>query len=370
MNILILSFYYPPDLSACSFRASALVKALVKQNSNVSITVLTTQPNRYNELSGHVSELETLGGVTIHRASLPAHRSGVCDQVRAYVSYARSARRIAKQGNWDVVVATSSRLMTAVLGAIVSRSVGAPLYLDIRDLFVDTIHDVFHPFLDFFLRPIFKRVEAFTFNSATRLNVVSEGFIPYVEQVAPGIKKSVLTNGVDKEFQFNYSDTEESLQRSGNRCVVLYAGNIGEGQGLHKIVPATAEQLGEKIQFRVIGSGGRIGQLRDQARALEKRTGVDNIEILPPVPRANLAKEYEAADILFVHLNDYEAFKKVLPSKIFEYAATGKPVIAGLAGYAATFVESESRRRDGVRTMRHLRVCRRIFSAAEIHSPR
>ena len=49
--------------------------------------------------------------------------------------------------------------------------------------------------------------------------------------------------------------------------------------------------------------------------------------------------EYKQADILFLHLNDYEAFTKVLPSKIFEYAATEKPIVAGVAGHAADFLK-------------------------------
>jgi hypothetical protein len=39
-----------------------------------------------------------------------------------------------------------------------------------------------------------------------------------------------------------------------------------------------------------------------------------------------------------MHLNDFDAFKKVLPSKIFELAAFDKPIIAGVGGYAAKFV--------------------------------
>jgi hypothetical protein len=45
--------------------------------------------------------------------------------------------------------------------------------------------------------------------------------------------------------------------------------------------------------------------------------------------------------VLFLHLNDYPAFRKVLPSKIFEYAALGKPIWAGVAGYAAEFLHQE-----------------------------
>ena len=51
--------------------------------------------------------------------------------------------------------------------------------------------------------------------------------------------------------------------------------------------------------------------------------------------------EYQSSDVLFLHLNDYPAFKKVLPSKIFEYAAMGKPVLAGVGGFAAQFIEEE-----------------------------
>ena len=42
--------------------------------------------------------------------------------------------------------------------------------------------------------------------------------------------------------------------------------------------------------------------------------------------------------ILFLHLNNLPAFRRVLPSKIFEYAAIGKPIVADLDGYSAKFM--------------------------------
>ena len=57
--------------------------------------------------------------------------------------------------------------------------------------------------------------------------------------------------------------------------------------------------------------------------------------------RKQLIEYYQSADILFLHLNNYSAFNKVLPSKIFEYAACGKPIVAGLSGYAAKFLKNE-----------------------------
>jgi glycosyltransferase involved in cell wall biosynthesis len=40
-------------------------------------------------------------------------------------------------------------------------------------------------------------------------------------------------------------------------------------------------------------------------------------------------------------LGALRAFEAVLPSKVFEYAALGKPVLAGVAGYAASFIRDE-----------------------------
>ena len=66
-----------------------------------------------------------------------------------------------------------------------------------------------------------------------------------------------------------------------------------------------------------------------------------NVEILKPINRFELIKHYQEADILFVHLNNYNSFKKVLPSKVFEYGATGKPILAGVSGFSAAFIKRE-----------------------------
>jgi glycosyltransferase involved in cell wall biosynthesis len=77
-------------------------------------------------------------------------------------------------------------------------------------------------------------------------------------------------------------------------------------------------------------------QIAEQLR--EDCEGLSNVQLLPPVSRDELIDAYKSADVLFLHLNDYEAFKKVLPSKIFEYAALGKPILAGVEGFAKDFI--------------------------------
>ena len=118
---------------------------------------------------------------------------------------------------------------------------------------------------------------------------------------------------------------------------VLYAGNLGAGQGLEDILPQLAERLAGRVAFTVIGAGGGCVALR---RALEARS-LSNVTLLPHQPREGLIAAYRTADVLFLHLNDMPSLTRVLPSKLFEYAATGKPIWAGVAGYAASFVGEE-----------------------------
>ncbi len=338
LRVLILSFYYSPDLSAGSFRATALVKALKKKlPKNSHIDVVTTSPNRYGTFSVNASEIEDTSGLHVRRITLPTHKNGMIDQSKAFLSYWRQVIRYVESRDYDLVLGTSSRLMTAILAARVAKNKNAILYLDIRDIFVDTIKDVLPKILALVVKPVFSRLEAWAIQRANKVNLVSEGFSDYFKMRYPCQRYSFFTNGIDAEFletPMNFS--LNGMEKSG-RLTVLYAGNLGAGQGLESILPGIAKEMRGRAVFRVIGDGGRKDALGSELALAE----IDNVVLLSPMKRDKLVEEYRNADVLFLHLNDYDAFKKVLPSKIFEYAATGKPVWAGVAGFAAKFIERE-----------------------------
>jgi len=337
MRLLILSFYYEPDLSAGSFRTTALVKALRERApSGTQIDVVTTLPNRYRTFLRSAAELETGAGCEIRRIPLPEHQSDIRGQSRAFVHFARAALAYVAEREYDVVFATSSRLMTAALGAWIARRKRAWLYLDIRDIFVDTIGELLPPFASAAARSAFSRVESWTMRRADRINLVSPGFGEYFHSRYGGCSFAWFTNGIDDEFLAAAPPAAARTPRDG-MATVLYAGNIGEGQGLHLILPSLAVALRGRARFLVIGDGGRRKAL-EEALA---RAGADNVELRAPVPRDELIRAYRAADVLLLHLGRHVAFEKVLPSKVFEYAALGKPLLAGVAGYAARFIREE-----------------------------
>jgi glycosyltransferase involved in cell wall biosynthesis len=331
MRILMLSFYYPPDLSAGSFRARSISEALAsKMKPDDTLDIVTTRPNRYATYTETAPETEQHKSIFIRRVYVPKHKSGMFDQSIAYLKYAKGAWKNTQGKNYDLVIATSSRLMTAFLGAKIAKRHNCPLYLDIRDIFTDTLKDVLagSPLLSFL--PIFRGIERYTTHSARCINLVSKGFREHFENISPQAHFTYYPNGVDEEFiEYDYTKKIASKKK-----VILYAGNIGEGQGLHNIIPSVAAKLHNNYEFLVIGDGGMRGELESQL----KQNNVQNVSILDPVPREKLLEYYKNADYLLLHLNNYEAFKKVLPSKIFEYAATGKPILAGVSGYSREFL--------------------------------
>ena len=338
LKILVLSFYYTPDLCAGSFRAAALVDTLLNcLPPSSQIDVVTTLPNRYSSFSVDAPAIENHPGLHVRRIALPVHQSGMIDQSKAFLTFYRQAMKHVEGRDYDLVFGTSSRLMTAVMAARVAKKKKAFLYLDIRDIFLDTIKDVLPKRLAYAIRPIFSWLENWAVKRADKVNLVSRGFEGYFKTRYPRQKFSFFTNGIDAEFLDTARKTIQCLSRNVGAVSVLYAGNLGEGQGLHAILPTLAKKLYGRVVFRVIGDGGRKEALR---RALSA-AGVENVVLLPPIKRDALIQEYLKADVLFLHLNDYDAFKKVLPSKIFEYAAMGKPVWAGVSGYPAEFIEAE-----------------------------
>lgn len=333
MRILHLTFYFEPDLSAGSFRNSSLAEALAARlQAEDRVDVITTLPNRYASFSAEAPEQEHQGQVAIERVALPAHRSGMADQARAFAPYARHVLKQCRERDYDLVVASSSRLMTAALGALVARRQKAPLYLDIRDIFSDSLSDVLKGSPLRAVLPTINLIERWAVRRADRVNLVSPGFRDHFQAIDASKDYRLFTNGIDETFL--KQDFSPAQDREGP-IRILYAGNLGAGQGLHHVIPEAARRLAPDYEFLILGDGGQRQALEEQCAQL------DNVTIAPPVPRKELLAHYANADILFLHLNDLPAFRKVLPSKLFEYAATGKPILAGVSGEAEKLLREE-----------------------------
>lgn len=332
MRVLFLTFYFEPDLCAGSFRSSALAHEFMK-NEDIHVDIVTTQPNRYLEYSQTAAPAQPLSkNIMVYRIKTPQHKSGILDQMVSFSYFFWGAYNLVKNNRYDVVYASSARLFTAVLGAKLARRFKKPLYIDVRDIFAKMSVQILAEKRLLFLQFVINCFERYAFSYASKINLVSEGFENYFKEKFPTKPLSFHSNGIDDMFL----DMKLSRKQvNSRRLSILYAGNIGDGQGLHKIIPKLANELREIADIKIVGAGGRKKDLRNEIEKL----GCTNVIIETPVGRDKLKSYYENCDILFLHLNDVAIFEEVLPSKIFEYAATGKPILAGVNGFARKFIK-------------------------------
>ena len=126
----------------------------------------------------------------------------------------------------------------------------------------------------------------------------------------------------------------------GDRCVVLYSGNLGLAHEFDTLLDAAEILRGERqLLFAFVGEGPR----RDEVEREFARRGLTNVEFRPHVPRESLGDSLAAGDVHLVTMRDGIA-GLVVPSKIYGIL---------VAGVAPDGVGDEQRReREGRRARR------------------
>ena len=176
------------------------------------------------------------------------------------------------------------------------------------------------------LEPLAARFEAAIMTRFDRISTISEEMIIHAfEKSVPMERTYLLLNWVDTKKIFpikNENPLRMELKISGKNIVVLYHGNLGRKQGLEILIDAARLlQKNRNIQFILSGDGNARSYI------VKLATGLDNVRFigLQPVERLNLL--VNLADI-HVLPQQAEAVGLVMPSKLTNMFASGKPVIA------------------------------------------
>jgi hypothetical protein len=241
----------------------------------------------------------------------------------------------------DVIIATSPQFFTAVSGGALGFVKGTPWVFEVRDLWPESIAAVGAMRRSFALSLI-EKLELRLYRSAAAVVVLTESFREnLVRRGVPDEKISVVTNGVNRE-EWRCSDLDErdrARERLGvsGKFVLGYAGTMGMAHALDFIVSAALRlnHVLPDVTIVLIGDGAERERL--ERRAAE--VNLPNLKILPPVSKAELKSILSAFDVSLVNLRRSDTFKTVLPSKIFESSAMGKPILLGVDGEARELVE-------------------------------
>jgi hypothetical protein len=251
----------------------------------------------------------------------------------AFYHYQKNVWKIIRNIPVSFLFVSTSKLFSGHLAFRIFKKRNVPYYLDLRDLFAENLKEYIRiPLLNSFVSNFIKYYfENPTLMNAKHINCNSIGFKSSIPVEFKGTI-SFYPNGIDDEFiRWKQNDSLKESPR-----IICYAGNIG-GQGLEKIIPKIAKILEASHHFIIIGEGASKTKLEEEIVKYK----LSNVELLAAMPRKQLLEYYKNAHYLFLHLNNYKSFEKVLPSKIFEYACGDIPILAGVNGYSREFISAE-----------------------------
>jgi len=263
-----------------------------------------------------------------------------------YFNLLKVAKRLIKKGNKpDLILASSVHPLTLVAGIKLGIKFNIPVICEVRDLWPEAIFTFNKAKENSILGKLLVRGEHWIYKRADALIFTKEGDTDYIKEKKWDLqqggkvdlsKAHYINNGVDVEA-FNFSIKNNILDDKDleeGKFNVVYVGAIRPVNNVDNLLD-TALKLKDynDIQFLIYGDG-------NQRETLEKRVLAENISNVKFKGFVN--KKYipyilskSSVNILNYSSNQYNWARGNSSNKLFEYLASGKPVISTIKmGYS------------------------------------
>lgn len=346
LRVILVSQYFPPEIGATQTRMQAFAEYLAARGHQV--TVICEFPNHPHgvipsEYRGRILEDDRSNFYRILRVWIKANPEKTrSSRLAFYTSFSALATAVAPlAGRADLVLATTPPLFAGASGLAIARLKRARFILDVRDLWPAAAVSLNELSPGSALKGA-ELLERWLYRSASVVIGVTRPFCDHIDRVRGKYPRAVLIpNGTLEVFFANgTSEAREQLGARNDHFVVTFAGTHGIAQALPTVLDA-AERANGKIDFAFIGEGPVKAALTKSAA----ERGLRNVLFRQQLPLQQLPPILAASDALLVPLAADPTFGSFVPSKLFDYMATGRPVIVSAKGEAARLV---ARARAGI----------------------
>ncbi len=341
MRILFLTDNFPPEVNAPATRTYEHCSEWVKQGADV--TVITCAPNFpegkvYAGFKNKIFQSEVMDGIKVIRVwTFIAANKGFLKRTADYISFGASSFLAGLFIKTDVIVATSPQFFTALSGRSLSFWKRTPWVMEVRDLWPESIKTV-GAMDDNLLIKYLEWQEKRCYKSAIKIISVTDSFKREIAKkgILPS-KIEVVKNGANLNMFQPVEKSQallEALKLEG-KIVLGYIGTHGMAHKLDFLMDCAKKLKDTNYHFLFIGSGAEKENLAEKKR----RENITNVTLLDPVSKKDIKKYLSILDVSLINLKRDELFKTVIPSKMFENAAMGIPILLGVDGEARSILE-------------------------------
>jgi len=335
MRVLIYGVNFWPELTSTGKYTGELAAWL--EHAGHEVTVVTAPPyypawRIQSDYSGWSYRREQIGGFRVWRCPIwvPRKPQGLT-RILHLLSFAiSSAPVVIAHVLWrpKVVFVVAPTFLCAPTGWLAARLARGRAWLHVQDFELDVAKGL-KLIGNGILAGLADRVERFWFRRFDKVSTISDRMMGRLATKGVDAKRRVLfPNWVDVEHirpLEGSSPMRAELGIADDAVVALYAGNMGEKQGLEILIDA-AKRLQQKSKIVFVLAGG--GAARERLERLS--ADMPNIRWLPIQPAERLNDLLNLADI---HLlpQRADAADLVMPSKLTGMLASGRPVVATAA---------------------------------------
>ena len=334
-RILLHTLVFPPDGVSTSTILAELTEDL--QSKGNTIVVLTTRPhyNRDQDAEakqplrsrfGGLYSVSEFRGIHVIHTWMPRKGHSVSGRLRDYLIFhiLSLCLGILLIGDQDIVITPSPPLSIGVIGWLLAKLKGGKFVYNVQELYPAVTVQMGLTTRDSRTYKLMTQLERFVYQRATTITVICEPFRQYIVALGvPEHKVRKIPNFVDVHFIRPLPKDNPFVRQHDllDKFVVQYAGNIGHTQSFDCILEVADRLRNEcAIHFLIVGDGARRAYMAEQIT--ERK--LDNITLLPYLPRSEVPFIYAAADIGLVPLMTGTA-NTTIPSKFYTIMASGRP---------------------------------------------
>jgi glycosyltransferase involved in cell wall biosynthesis len=365
MRLLLVAFYFPPaggggvqrTLKFCRHLADLGVEVHVLAPSDPKWFARDEPLLEQIPETTHVHRSRFVGPASTFRADAVGDRTGI-RRIGAEIRYTSSLMlvpdktlpwaltavpagiRIVRDQKIDVVMSTSPPASVHLIAEAISVCTRRPFVADFRDSWLDNPHRTYDRMSVRAKRAVNARMAQSVGRRSSAMVAATGAIAQELGHLAPGAaaKTTVIENGADFDEFAALSPVRD------DRFTIVHAGSFFGARTPRPFLEALRTVLDRRPELRGRVRARFLGDLRPEDRAWAEGLGLDGaLEEDGFVPHRDSLTAQRSADALLLLIPHADGRgDTVLSGKVFEYIASGRPILAAVPpdGVAANLLRS------------------------------